>query len=338
MSMWNERIDKVRIYLAHGDLFGFMAEARLFWEWRLGQASFRTTPPEQSALEDVFWDRFDMQRRRETSWLNAGDLGYWAFQKMCDRRYADMLDIISEMMQVPRVQPLRGLVLGCGDMVTEHINFINPNLPFVEVDAYDVSTESIERARQLTDAKGLNVNYHVADVNQIELPPDRYALVVILHAYHHFEQVDHVAQQVNRTLLPGGVFYTWDYIGPCRLQYSERQLFYAQWMLQLLPYKYRRARQRIQSTPEEKLSPNESISSDQILAAIARHMDLGWQYNWAGLLFPLLDGISYNFTQSDEDQAFLKFLFELDYALCQAGAVEPNFTITLATKRSNQLS
>lgn len=280
-----------------------------------------------------------MQQQRDISWWSAGDLNYWALEKMFDRRFKDaeeVLDAISEMVQVPRVQPLRGLVLGCGDMAAEHVNFTYPKLPFVEVDAYDVSTESIERARQLTNTKGLNVNYHLADVNQIELPPDRYALIVIQHAYHHFEQVYHVAYQINRALLPGGLFYTWDYIGPCRLQYSGHQLFYAQQMLQLLPCKYRGERRRVQSPPEEKLSPNEGIYSDQILDAIAQHMDLVRQYNWAGLLYPLLDGIGNNFTRSDEDRAFLKFLFELDYALCQSGAIEPNFTITFATKRSNQ--
>ena len=38
-------------------------------------------------------------------------------------------------------------------------------------------------------------------------------------------------------------------------------------------------------------------------------------------------------TSSDEDQGVLRFLFSLDYALCQAGEVEPNLTITWATRR-----
>lgn len=38
-----------------------------------------------------------------------------------------------------------------------------------------------------------------------------------------------------------------------------------------------------------------------------------------------------HFTSSDKDQGVSRFLFSLDYALCQAGEVEPNLTIAWAT-------
>ena len=337
-ASWSQRIGKVRQYLSRGDLTGLITETRRFLSWKRSSRLDLGVPRARFGVEAAFWDESDMQLARRTGWTSAGDLGYWAFQKMCDGRYPDIIDLISDMTKVPQTQPLRGLVLGCGDMAGEHTAFISPELPFAEIDAYDVSPRSIERARQLTDEKGLEVNYCVADVNHLELPRDRYALVVIFHAFHHFERVDYVAQQINRALLPGGVFYTWDYIGPCKLQFTESQLFYAQMMLQLLSLKYRRgldgkARQHVQSVLPDTLSPDEAICSDQILPAIARHMDVVWQYNWAGLLYPLLEGIAFNFTTCDEDQLLLKFLFNLDYALCQTGEVEPNFTITLATKQ-----
>ena len=337
-SSWGQRIDKVRQYLSRRDLTGLVTEIRQFWRWKRNREIGLSAPQAQSGIEAAFWDEFDMRSARRTGWAGAGDLGYWAFQKMCDGRYPDIMDLISDVIKVPRTQPLRGLALGCGDMTGEHTTFTSPKLPFAEIDAYDVSPRSIERARQLTNEKGLEINYHVADVNHVELPRDRYALIVIFHAFHHFERIDHVAQQINRALLPGGVFYTWDYIGPCKLQFTESQLFYAQMMLQLLSLKYRRgldgkARQHVQSVLPDTLSPDEAICSDQILPAIARHMDVVWQYNWAGLLYPLLEGIAFNFTTCDEDQLLLKFLFNLDYALCQTGEVEPNFTITLATKQ-----
>jgi len=293
---------------------------------------------DRSTSEAEFWDGFDIQLARKTGWTSAGDLGYWAFQKMCDGRYTDIVDLILEMMEIPRTQPLRGLVLGCGDMAGEHVMFMNPQLPIAEVDAYDVSSQSIARGRRLTDEKGLTVNYVVTDVNQVHLPPNRYALVVVFHAYHHFQAVEHVAQQINRALMPGGVFYTWDYIGRPKLQFTPRQLYFAQMMLELLPTKYRheldgRVRERVESVPEMSLSPDEAVCSDRIPAAIGRHLAVKWQYNWAGLLHPLLEGIAFNFTDAQEDQSLLRFLFDLDFALCQTGEVEPNFTVTLATKR-----
>jgi hypothetical protein len=85
--------------------------------------------------------------------------------------------------------------------------------------------------------------------------------------------------------------------------------------------------------PPDTLSPDEAICSDQILSAMERRMKVAWQYNWAGLLYPLLEGLAFNFTESSEDQLLLEFLFNLDSVLCEAGEVESNFTFTVATKR-----
>ena len=337
-SSWSQRAGKVRQYLRRGDLFGLVTEVRQFWAWkRAGKDDLAASPVEVST-EAAFWNQVDIDLARGTAWTSAADFGYWILQKRSDGRHSGIVDLIFDMIKSPRTQPLRGLVLGCGDMTGEHTVFTNPKLPFAEIDAYDASSESIERARQLTDEKGLKVNYHVADVNHVELPRSRYALVVVHHAFHHFERIDHVAQQINRALLTGGIFHTCDYVGPCKLQFTERQLFYAQMMLQLLPAKYRREldgkiRQHVQSVPPDTLSPDEAICSDQILPAVARHLHVIWQCNWAGLLYPLLEGIAFNFTTCDEDRSLLRFLFTLDCALCQTGEIEPNFTITLATKR-----
>jgi SAM-dependent methyltransferase len=343
LSAWAKRASKVRSYLMHRNWVGLKTEVREYLIWKTSPARSAAPAAERPSTltESSYWDQAmndsTVALCRTVSWANAANFDQWAMEKMTDGRYIDPMDIILEMLRVPEGQPLRGLVLGCGDMVGEHQTFLDPRLPFAEVDAYDVSLESIERARQLTNAKGLKANYHLDDVNSLQLSPDRYALVLISQSFHHFEQVDHVAEQINRSLLPGGVFCTFDYVGPCHIQFTERQLFFAQQMLQLLPPERRRewygaVRQKAQSLPLEHFSPDEAICSDQILAAIDRHLDVKWQYNWAGLLFPLLDGIAFNFTSSADDQAFMRFLFTVDYALCSTGEIEPNFTITLATK------
>jgi len=311
------------------------AEFRQFWAW------LRSTETQAPAdLEEAtYWDHCDTDLARKVSWTNPADFGVWVFEDSSAGRWSSMFEMIAEMIQVPRTQYLRGLVLGCGDMVSEHTSFINPLLPFDEVDAYDVSPKSIERARQLTDEKGLKVNYHLADVNRIELPVDRYALVIASHAFHHFEAVDHIARQINRALLPGGVFSLVDYIGPCRLQFSQRQLFYAQLMLEALPEQYRRTRdgtirRQVQSVPVDRISVDEAICSDEIMLAITRHMRVVWQQSWAGLLYPLLEGLGANFDRdSGEDLLLVRFLYNLDRYLCRVGEVEPNFAMVLATKK-----
>lgn len=338
-SSWGDRFRKARGYVRRGDLIRLVTDIAQFWAWtRAGRPLLGAAPGAYCDAEDLFWDLCDVALMRKRNWSNAGDFGTWIFQDGFAGRWSGVIDLLLDFMQISPTQPLYGLVLGCGDMIGEHGMFTDPKLEFVEVDAYDVSRESIERARRLTDEKGLKVNYFVTDVNQIELPADRYALVVIFHSFHHFKQVDHVTKQVNQALLPGGVFFLHDYVGPCRLQFTERQLFYAQLMLEALPIRYRRepsgaVKQRVRRVSLEEISPDEAICSDQILPALERYMHIAWQHNWAGLLHPLLDGIGFNFSASSEGQTIVRFLYELDKVLCQTGEVEPNFTITIATKR-----
>jgi SAM-dependent methyltransferase len=339
-SSWGTRFRKAGRYLSHGDLTGLAHEVQQFWAWsHTEKLSPPSTPSSVTEAEATFWDRFNVDLGRAVSWGNAGDFGRWAFEEGAAGRWPGIIDLIADCMEVSSTQDLRGLVLGCGDMAAEHQMFVTPRLPFAEVDAYDVSIGSIERARKLTDEKGLNVHYHVADVNQIRLPANRYALILVFHAFHHFERIDHVTRQINQALVPGGVFYTVDYIGPCRLQHSERQLFYAQLLLDALPDRYRRQvdgtiRQQVRPVALDLISPDEAICSAQILPAIARHMRVRWQHNWGGLLYPLLEGLGSNFDKtSPQDQMIARFLFILDSVLCRTREVEPNFTYTLATKK-----
>lgn len=346
MQGWGGRLRKAADYLGRGDVAGLAAEIRQFLAWFWLAPRLRASRPEASAEthqeinpEARFWDECDHDLVRRVSWTHAADFGTWAFLERAAGRWSDVVELIRDLMDIPLGEPLRGLVLGCGDMVAEHGMFTRAELPFAEVDAYDLSTDSIRAARELTDGKGLKVNYHVADINRIELPAERYALAITLHSFHHFREVDRVARQINRALLPGGVFYTVDYIGPRRLQYSRRQLHYAQLVLEALPAEYRRqldgsVRKRVKSVPLWQISPDEAVRSDRILPALKRHLNVRWQCNWAGLLYPLLEGIGFNFDPSRPvDTATARLLFGLDRVLCERGYVEPNFTITAATKR-----
>jgi SAM-dependent methyltransferase len=292
----------------------------------------------RSKYEATFWSTLDLERSRQASWDSLHCLGRMAVREMTGGQSEQLMDIVIERLASPRPNHLRGLVLGCGDMVGEHWYFVHPALPFELVDAYDVSTELIERARQLTDSVGLDVRYHVEDVNYLELPPETYDLVVVAHSMHHFRRIGPIVDQVNRSLKPGGLFVVWEYVGPRYQRFSRRQRAHANMVLRALPLEYRRelngkTRKRVRSQPLLFISPDEAVRSDLILPALQR-MNILYQYNWAGLLFPLLrGGIAANFDQDNpEDYRVIECLFQLDRLLCQSGQVEPNFTITVATR------
>jgi SAM-dependent methyltransferase len=346
-SSWRERFGKATGYVRSGDGIGLAREMVRFLVWKsnldkLRQSKILTSISRDATpelTESQFWAQTNWDNVRRAGWGSLQCLGPMALWAMTQGRTNDINQLIVETMQLSQREGLRGLVLGCGDMRAEHSAFTNPGCTFAEVDAYDVNEVAFEQAREITRQAGLKVNLKVADANRLNLSANTYHLIVVFHSYHHFEQVEHVAQQVNRALVPGGVFYTIDYVGPRKLQQSKRQLFYAQMMLEALPERYRheldgQVRQRVENVPVEFLSPDEAIRSDKILPALRKHLNVVWQYNWAGLLYPLLQGIAFNFNENDPaDRTLIDCLFGIDKGLCQSRLVEPDFTITLATKK-----
>ena len=349
-SSWGRRIRKAGDYIKGGDWTGRRQEAMQFLVWKGIIRTPRQSGAPSSSLSPVldsdrlrseahFWAQVDWDRVRCPDWGSIRCFGPRALLEMTQGRTHDINELIAETMQAPRHRGLRGLVLGCGDMMTEHTTFVNPYLSFAEIDAYDINEQAFEQARTVTAEAGLNVDFKVGDINRLVLPTNTYHLIIVFHSYHHFEQVEPIARQINQALVLGGVFYIFDYIGPRKLQQTKRQLFYAQLMLEALPERYRREingqiRQQVRNVPPGTLSPDEAIRSDRILISLQRHLRIVWQYNWAGLLYPLLQGIAFNFDEEDSsDRALIDYLFNLDKVLCQSGRIEPNFTITLATKK-----
>jgi ubiquinone/menaquinone biosynthesis C-methylase UbiE len=289
-------------------------------------------------VEAHHWESVDIGTTRQVSWDSIQCLGPMAVHEMTGGRWEQTMDVIIASIAPSDPDHLRGLTLGCGDMACEHSFFVQPQLPFERVDAYEISMGMIDRARQFTNSLGLNVQYHAEDVNTLELPPETYDLVVVAHSMHHFKRIDHIVRQINRSLKPGGVFVAWEYVGPRHQRFTPRQLRYANMVLRALPARYRREldgrlRERVKSPSSLYLSPDEAIRSDWILPALEQ-MNIRFQYNWAGLLFPLLQGIAANFDQDDpNDRKIIDCLFQLDRLLCQSGQVVPNFSITIAAKR-----
>lgn len=364
LSNLGRQVTKATAYISRGDLRGLRQEISAYRRWRRASAPPRSTdqsdilpgpdkssaspvigqtstpPPSHGLSESEYWDEADINLIRHAAWISAGGgaPGRWALDWLCADHEGDVIATLASYLGGLPQTGLRGLVLGCGDMAAEHSMFCHPKLLFDQIDAYDLSPASIERARVVTMAKGLNVTYTTADINQLSLPADTYDLVICFFSYHHFMEVEAIAAQINHSLRPQGVFFTIDYVGEQQQQFSSDQLRYANHFLSLLPPKYRKElngslRTIAKPVPVELFSPDEAIRSDQILAALDSQLTLLRQYNWAGLLMPLIEGLGFNFSESEPDLALLRFLFDVDRVLVNSGEIGPNFTMTMAGKR-----
>lgn len=130
------------------------------------------------------------------------------------------------------------LSLGCGDGHLER-RLAQFNA-FQHCDAYDVSDGLLQEANRLAKENGItNISYYIGDINRIALPPNVYDSVWIHSAMHHFEELEHVCQQISQSLKPEGLLILNEYIGPNRFQFPSRQKEIVNLCLRLLPTQYR---------------------------------------------------------------------------------------------------
>ncbi len=104
-----------------------------------------------------------------------------------------------------------------------------------DVQGLDIADEALAvgRARYVEVAREVagRVTYEHADLNRLQLPPDRYDLVVAHGVLHHLIAIAPLIDQVHRTLVPGGLFFIKDSNGTER----RRTAFAAGLLLGLLP-------------------------------------------------------------------------------------------------------
>jgi len=202
-------------------------------------------------------------------------------------------------------------------------------------DSCDISRRAIEEAGRGEKIAG-PVNFICADINNIELGQNRYDAVFAVNILHHLTELEHVLDQVRRSLRPGGLFVIHEYAGPARFQWKEAQLRAVNEALDALPRKYRINRRRggvkrrvyrpilDETNPD---SPFEAARSDEILQLIYERFECVERVDIGGaLLHPLLEAIVANFDEkSEEDRAMLEGLWNREKELMRQGVLVSDF-------------
>jgi 2-polyprenyl-3-methyl-5-hydroxy-6-metoxy-1,4-benzoquinol methylase len=202
------------------------------------------------------------------------------------------------------------------------------NVGVKEIDAFDISEGQRDKFLAVYD-HAVPVNYMIADANTIELEPERYDVVYLKHAYHHVEALEHVADQIVKALKPHGILAINDYIGTNFLQRSprERDLCGAIW--RSMPERYRiafngRVVPELRIPAKHTLPPYEAVRSEDILEVLTTRFETREMVGYAGILVALFNGFAHLYTDSPEDEAFVRIMWDLDTWLLQSGAVAPN--------------
>ncbi len=238
----------------------------------------------------------------------------------------------------------RGLSLGCGYGVLEREAV---KLDIAErFDAFDISPEAVTVARQEAEREGLGdrIDYAAADLNALELEPNRYGAVFAIQSLHHIEALEHLLDQVRASLTSGGLFVVNEYVGPARFQFPDERLPLMNKLLSVIPETHRKSLRNghvktdVQRPPEKEVravDPSESIRSDEIMGLIEERFEIVYRADFGGTLLQfVLSDIAGNFDPADpRDVALIDLICLYEETLIEHGVLPSDFTYVVAKAR-----
>ncbi len=238
-----------------------------------------------------------------------------------------------------------GLILGCGDGGLErHAAALSICR---EYDAIDISAEALAVAKAKAAELGLkNVNYRQGDLNLTTLEREKYDVVFSSMTLHHVENLKHLLEEVNSSLKSQGIFFVYEYVGPSRFQWTERQLTIMNDLLAILPKRHRRRGGKFRKKLKERISrpstefleekdPSEAPCSSDIIPLIESLFRIIKRIDYGGtILYYLLEDIVANFDpEKEEDVTLLRLLSYHEQSLIARGIIPSDFSYLVASKK-----
>ncbi len=201
------------------------------------------------------------------------------------------------------------------------------------LDVYDLCAEVIGIVTRRLGALAERVRFVQADLNFAALPAARYDVIWSSGSLHHVVNLEHLLDQVERALRPGGLFVLHDYVGERRLKFSPARLAGLNAVLRRVPPRWRRyGVEEIEAPSPGILSPFCAVRPDAILPlAAARFEEVVRRFS--GSLFPLdvhldLDAIG------REDPALLRHVEQFAANAARDPATPPPGVYAVFRKRS----
>ena len=282
----------------------------------------------------------DRAAERRSNWLEHPRLLQYTAERVTGSRFGESwLWAIgcSHSKPVDRM-----LSLGCGGGVLERRV---ADLGWARhIEGVDVSAGAVEQAQAAARDAGHGdiIEYRVVDVDSIELEANAYDAVFAQMSLHHVTELEHLIDQISRTLRPEGVLVLNEYTGPNRWQLPQNQLDAINSTLSRLPEK-RRIRAS-DGTVKERYDqidlswfdlndPSESVRSAEIMPMLRERMDVTIDRPYGGgLLQFLLDDIAWCFDGPSGWRA-LGRLAAKEQRLERQGRLASDFTVAVARPR-----
>jgi ubiquinone/menaquinone biosynthesis C-methylase UbiE len=244
-------------------------------------------------------------------------------------------------------KPRRALSLACGTGIVDRI--LRERDICQSVHGVDIAEGALDEARKLAAQAGLDgMSYATLDLDRGELPDQAYDVVYAHSALHHLRELEHVLDQVRRTLRPDGVFVVCEYVGPSQFQFPGKHLELADAFLRMIPARFRKllgagssglkeVASRASLAEMNAIDPSEAIRAGEIVPLVAMRFELVHLASFGGtLLLLVLNEIAGNFEEGDpEAEAILDALILYENVLLDAGVLPSYHAYLVGRKTAN---
>lgn len=207
------------------------------------------------------------------------------------------------------------------------------DVPAAEIVCKDLNAGLLDRGRAQADAEGLAVTFEQADLNLIELPGAEFDLVFCHASLHHLLELEHVFEQIKRTLRPAGELIVIDVVTRhgYRMWPETRKVVDGIW--KTLPPRYRvnhtayhvKMEDRAIFEADTRSSGMECIRSEDILPLLAKEFETVAYVPYHSLcrrFFDTMYGPNYDLDRP-LDRAILDWIWQLDCHYLDTGVLKP---------------
>lgn len=301
---------------------------------------------ERLRVEAQRWSGLGDERNDRTNWLRSRIVQRHVNTLVSGRPDQLWHEAAMERFLPPPHWGGHGLSLGCNDAGFERA-IVRLGV-CANFDGYDVSPAAIAAATAAAAAERLPMRFHVADVNTLALPADRYTLALVIMALHHVERLERVCAEVHQALRPDGLFAFDEFVGPARFQWTPAQVDAANELRRRLPPELRRLPDGSDAgdvlVPDlermRREDPFEAIRSDEILPIVRDTFRVLAQRDYGGTVLHLaLQTILANFDEDlPEHVAILQAMCDQEHAWIASGQLPSDFTVVVACRKDAPLS
>jgi SAM-dependent methyltransferase len=287
------------------------------------------------------------KRWDESEWAHGVPTGYWAHHPLIDRYInASIMPDAESMLHwfahtfLPNGPVERAISLGCGLGAGDRQAVLAGVCQ--TLDGFDISPASLQAAQAEAEKIGLGarMHYQVADANRCVFEAQQYDVALCFGSLHHIENLEHLCQQLRRTLKPDGYLFVNEYIGPARFQWTDEQLTLVNRVLSVLPPNWRTA-QRVTRVPIEEMiasDPSEAVRSDEITTLLGANFEIMDYCDYGGGILSTLWtwGLAPHIFLNDasiDKQVIIKLLILIDELAAEHQLVPSNYAQVVLRNR-----